>query len=62
VPVKFWKLLAYYLAASTITSIVWAKYFAPERVQAILKMNTDILYWFDGMKNPIPTWYFREFS
>lgn len=62
VPEKFWKLLAYYLAASAITSIVWAKYFAPERIHDILKMNTDILFWFDYMKNPIPTWYLRDFS
>ncbi|GKX66435.1 aminoglycoside phosphotransferase family protein [Inconstantimicrobium mannanitabidum] len=62
VPEKFWKLFAYYLAASAITSIVWAKYFAPERIQDILKMNTDILHWFDDMKNPIPTWYLRDFS
>jgi serine/threonine-protein kinase len=62
VPENFWKLLAYYLSASEITSIVWAKYFAPERTQSILKKNTDILCWFDNMKNPIPTWYLRDFS
>ena len=62
VPEKFWRLLAYYLAASAITSIVWAKYFAPERIQGILKLNTEILCWFDDMKNPVPTWYLRDFS
>ena len=62
VPEKFWSLLAYYLAASAITSIVWAKYFAPERIQEILKLNTDILRWFDDMKNPVPTWYLKDFS
>lgn len=62
VPEKFWKLLAYYLAASAITSIVWAKYFAPERINDILKLNTDILCWFDDMKNPVPTWYLKDFS
>lgn len=57
VPEKFWKLLAYYLSASAITSIVWAKYFAPDELSTILKLNTDILYWFDDMKNPVPIWY-----
>ncbi len=61
VPEKFWELLMYYLSASAITSIVWAKYFAPDELPSILKMNTDILYWFDDMKNPVPTWYITEF-
>ncbi len=59
-PEKFWRLLAYYLAASAITSIVWAKYFAPERLNAILKLNEDILAWFDNMKNPVPSWYTED--
>ncbi len=56
-PEPFWTLLAYYLSASAITSVVWAKYFAPERLNHILQLNSDILNWFDDMKNPIPTWY-----
>jgi len=50
-------LLSYYLAASAITSIVWAKYFAPERLRAILQLNINILKWFDNMKELVPTWY-----
>jgi len=61
VPDKFWRLLMYYLSASAITSIVWAKYFAPDELSAILKMNTDILNWFDDMKNPVPTWYLKDY-
>jgi Predicted aminoglycoside phosphotransferase len=61
VPEKFWKLLMYYISASAITSIVWAKYFAPDKLSSILKMNTDILHWSDNMKNPVPTWYIKEF-
>lgn len=61
VPEKFWKLLMYYLSASAITSIVWTKYFAPDELPSILKMNTDILHCFDDMKNPVPTWYIKEF-
>ncbi len=59
IPTDFWELLAYYLSVSAITSIVWAKYFAPRRLMPILKLNTDILEWFDNMKNPIPAWYKR---
>lgn len=60
VPENFWKLLAYYLSASAITSIVWAKYFAKERLEDIMQLNADVLCWFDNMKNPIPTWYLKD--
>lgn len=56
-PEEFWTLLAYYLSASAITSIVWSKYFAPEQMKSIIKLNKDILLWFDEMKNIVPTWY-----
>ncbi len=59
-PETFWKLLAYYLAASAITSIVWSKYFAPERLHSILNLNADILHWFDDMRNFVPTWYLKD--
>lgn len=57
VPNDFWLLLAYYLSVSSITSIVWAKYFAPDRLSSILNLNMDILKWFSNMKCAIPTWY-----
>lgn len=57
IPETFWRLLAYYLSASAITSIVWAKYYAPDRINAILNLNLDIICWFDNMKNLIPSWY-----
>lgn len=58
-PKDFWVLFAYYLAAGAITSIVWAKYFAPERLNSILQLNRDVLLWFDNMQNPVPSWYLR---
>lgn len=60
-PEKFWKLLAYYLSASAITSIVWSKYFAPERLHSIINLNKDILYWFNDMKSDHPIWYRSDF-
>lgn len=59
VPEMFWKLLAFYQAGSAITSIVWAKYFAPACMKEIMKLNADILDWYDGMNRIIPTWYDR---
>lgn len=60
-PDDFWILLAYYLSTSAITSIVWAKYFSPERLDSILQLNKDILNWYDNMENLIPSWY-RNYS
>ena len=57
----FWRLLSYYLSASAITSIVWSKYFAPDRLQPIIKLNKDILYWFNDMKSVHPVWYRSEY-
>lgn len=57
VPEEFWRLLAYYLSVSAITSIVWAKYFALDRLKSVLNLNMDILKWFDNMKCPVPIWY-----
>lgn len=57
VPEEFWRMLALYLAVSAITSIVWAKYFAPERLESILELNKKVMKWYDGMNRVIPTWY-----
>ena len=60
VPDEFWKLFALYHAGSAITSIVWAKYFAPGCMDEIMKRNRDIVCWYDGMKRCIPIWYDRN--
>ena len=57
VPEEFWRMLALYLAVSAITSIVWAKYFAPERLESILELNKKVFKWYEGMTQVIPSWY-----
>lgn len=59
IPNDFWKLLAYYLSVSAITSIVWTKYFASDRLESILNLNKDILKWFNNMNDCIPIWYIQ---
>ncbi len=59
IPNDFWRLLAYYLSASAITSIVWTKYFAPDRLTSIINLNTDILKWFNNMNTSVPIWYMQ---
>lgn len=60
IPDEFWKLFALYLSASAITSVVWAKYYAPNKLNEILQLNKNVLDWFDNMKQSIPTWYVRK--
>lgn len=57
VPEEFWRLFALYFATSAITSIVWAKYWAPDELDDILELNKRVLIMFDDMLNPVPLWY-----
>ena len=50
-------MLALYLSVSAITSIVWAKYFAPDQLDRVMELNRDVLKWYDGMKRVVPSWY-----
>ena len=61
VPEDFWRMLALYLSTSAITSILWAKRFAPERLDGIMELNQNILAWYDRMHDVIPSWY-REYK
>ena len=60
IPEEFWRLFALYISVSAITSIVWAKYFAPNELDSIMGLNKSILTIFDDMENPIPKWYRRD--
>lgn len=61
-PKEFWLMLAYYSAVSAITSIVWAKYFAPKELDGIIKLNKSILSRYDEMRILIPDWYEKHRS
>ncbi|MDR1328031.1 MAG: phosphotransferase [Oscillospiraceae bacterium] len=58
-PDEFWRLFAYYSAVSAITSIVWAKYDAPEYFDERLQNNFDVLRWFDNFNRIVPPWYLQ---
>ena len=57
IPKDFWTLFALYFSASAITSIVWAKYYAPNELPNIMKLNAKTLEWFHGMESCVPSWY-----
>ena len=57
VPMEFWKLLALYISSNTLSSLPWAISFGEREVQVMKKQAAQVLEWYDGMKNVVPTWY-----
>ncbi len=56
-PLAFFKLLALYIASNALSSIYWAPQFGPGELDTMLNQARDILSWYNGMRNPIPSWY-----
>lgn len=59
VPTEFWKLLALYISSNTLSSIPWAIPFGQDEINTMLNQAKEVLSWYDNMRNPIPTWYFK---
>lgn len=59
-PHDFFRLLAFYIASNTLSSIPWALSFGQAETEVMLEQSQDVLDWFDGMENPVPNWYFKE--
>ena len=57
VPMEFWKLLALYISSNTLSSLPWAIPFGEGEIQVMRKQAAQVLEWYDGMKNVVPTWY-----
>ena len=57
IPQAFWRLLAVYLSASCLTSIVWAKHRMPELLPEVLQNNADNAAFLAQTKDYIPAWY-----
>lgn len=60
-PLEFFKLLTFYIASNTLSSIYWAVPFGQSELDTMMKQAHDVLTWFDNMKNPVPTWYLKDF-
>lgn len=58
-PLNFFRLLCLYIASNTLSSIPWAIPFGQREIDTMTNQAQEVLRWFDGMKNPIPTWYRR---
>jgi len=57
VPMEFWRLLALYICANTLSSLPWAIPFGEKEIQVMRKQAAQVLAWYDDMKNVVPTWY-----
>ncbi len=57
VPMEFWRLLALYIATNTLSSLPWVIPFGEQEIAVMLHQCEDVLRWYDGMQNPIPSWY-----
>ena len=60
VPMEFWKLLALYICSNTLSSLPWAIPFGEGEIQVMRKQAAQVLEWYDGMKNVVPTWYRKD--
>ena len=60
VPMEFWKLLALYICSNTLSSLPWAISFGEGEIQVMRKQAAQVLEWYDGMKNVVPTWYRKD--
>jgi len=60
-PIEFYKLLAFYIASNTLSSIYWAIPFGQSEIDTMMKQSQDVLAWYDNMKNFVPTWYHKDF-
>jgi aminoglycoside phosphotransferase (APT) family kinase protein len=62
VPDLFFRLLAFYIASNTLSSVYWAIPFGEAEVNTMLRQAAHVLADFEDMANPVPRWYKRPNS
>lgn len=55
-PIEFFRLLAFYIASNTLSSIYWAIPYGEKEIQTMMCQAADVLVWYDGMRTVIPGW------
>lgn len=60
-PLEFFKLLAFYIASNTLSSIYWAIPFGQSDIDTMMKQANDVLYLYDNMQSVVPKWYIDNF-
>lgn len=57
IPMEFWKLLALYICSNTLSSLPWAIPFGEAEIQVMRNQAAQVLQWYNGMRNVVPSWY-----
>lgn len=57
IPMDFWRLLSLYICSNTLSSLPWAIPFGEGEIQIMQKQAAQVLGWYNGMENVIPSWY-----
>lgn len=60
VPYRFWELLALYISCNTLSSIPWAIPFGDKEIETMKNQAKEVLHWYNGMQNVIPSWYINK--
>ncbi len=53
---------AFYICSNTLGSLPWAMPFGEGQIQVMRKQAAQVLEWYDGMKNVVPTWYHSRYA
>ena len=61
-PLEFWKLLALYISSNTLSSLPWAIPFGEGEIRVMQEQAAQVMEWYDGMKQAVPSWYFAKKS
>ena len=61
-PMEFFKLLAFYIVSNMLSNIYWAIPFGQTELDFMMKLNRNILKWYDNMQNLVPTWYLNGYE
>ncbi len=60
VPMEFWRLLALYISSNSLGSLPWAIPFGEKEITVMREQATQVLRWYDNMKNVVPRWYCKS--
>ena len=60
-PAEFWNVTTIYLSIRALSCVNWAMGY-PESFESCVKNVKDTLIWFDNMRNPVPTWYLKDYN
>jgi aminoglycoside phosphotransferase (APT) family kinase protein len=60
-PEEFWKIFALYLSTGALLLVSWAVYVEPGCLEECKQIASNVVRWFDGMRNIVPVWYLKNF-